>query len=147
MLILFFDSKSVIHHEYVPECQTVNVTFYVQVLKHFCKRIACVGPEMWRNQKFFLLHSNAYPYTATIVQQFLAKKEDTVELSLIFARFKPPWLFRFPKLKLELNGDHYASIEHIQKSVTTKLKAFSISDFALEDRVNQCIRVSGDYFK
>ncbi len=46
MLSFFFDSKGVIHHEYVPEGQTVNATFYVQVLDHLCKRIAHVRPEM-----------------------------------------------------------------------------------------------------
>ncbi len=73
MLILFFDSKVVIHHKYVSEGQTVNVTFYIQVLDCLCKRIACVRPEMWRDRKFFLLHDNACPRTAAIVQQLLAK--------------------------------------------------------------------------
>ncbi len=74
MLILFFDSKGEIHHEYVPEGQTMNATFYVQVLDCLCKRIVCVRPEMWRDWKFFLLRDNVQPHTAVIVQQFLAKK-------------------------------------------------------------------------
>ncbi len=53
MLILFFDSKGVIHHEYVPEDQKVNATFYVTVLDHLCECIARVRPEMWRDRKFF----------------------------------------------------------------------------------------------
>ncbi len=32
MLILFFYNKGVIHHEYVPEGQTVNAMFYIQIL-------------------------------------------------------------------------------------------------------------------
>ncbi len=64
----------------------------------------------------------------------------------------PPDYFAFSKLKLELKGGHYASIEDIRKSVTAKLKAFPISDFAramkrLEDCANERIRVSGDYFE
>ncbi len=74
MLILFFDCKGVIHHAYVPEGQTVNTTFYVQVLDRLCKRIALVRPEMWRDRKFFLLHDNERLHIAAIVQQFLAKK-------------------------------------------------------------------------
>ncbi len=46
MLILFFDSKGVIHYEYLPEGQTVNVIFYFQVLDRVCKPIARVRPEM-----------------------------------------------------------------------------------------------------
>ncbi len=49
MLILFFDSKGVIHCEYVPEGQTVNATFYIQVLNNLCRYIAYVRPEMWRD--------------------------------------------------------------------------------------------------
>ncbi len=72
--------------------------------------------------------------------------------SPIFAGFKPPDYFAFPKLKSELKGDHYALIEDIQKSVTLKLIAFPISDFAramkwLQDHANECIRVSGAYFE
>ncbi len=74
MLILFFDSKCVIHHEYAPEGQTVNATFYVQVLDRLCKHIAHERPEMWRDLKLFLLFDNAGRHTAAIVQQFLAKK-------------------------------------------------------------------------
>ncbi len=66
-LILFFDSKGVIHHGYVPEGQTVNATFYIQVFDHLCKRIAHLRPEMWKDRKFFLLHNNVCPHTAAIV--------------------------------------------------------------------------------
>ncbi len=108
---------------------------------------------MWRDQKFFLLHDNARPHSAAIVELFLAKKGVT-QLS------RPPYspdlipldYFTFPKLKLELKGNHYASIEDIQKSVTMKLKVFSISDCVcymkwLKDHTNECMRVSGDYSK
>ncbi len=69
-----------------------------------------------------------------------------VELRSIFARLNhspPSDYFTFPKLKLELKGDHYASIEDIQKSVTAKLKVLPISEVAramkrLEDSA-ECI--------
>ncbi len=128
MPILFFDSKDVIHHEYVPEGQIVNATFYVQVLNCLCKRIDSVR---WRDWKFLLLHNNARPHIAAIVQQFLAKK-GLAQLShppyLPHLR-APPDYFAFPKLKLELENDRYALIEDIQKSLTAKLKVFPISDF------------------
>ncbi len=102
MLILFFDSKGVIHHRYVPEGKTVNATFYIQVLDHLCKRIACVRPEMWRDRKFFLLHDNARPHLAVIIQQFLAKK-GVAQLSHppYSPDLIPPHLLHFPKIKIE----------------------------------------------
>ncbi len=48
MLILFFDSKGVIHHKYVPEGKTENATFYVNILGCLYKCIARVRAEMWR---------------------------------------------------------------------------------------------------
>ena len=33
MLIVFFDMEGIIHYEYVPQGQTVNQQFYLQVLK------------------------------------------------------------------------------------------------------------------
>ncbi len=68
MPIMFFYSKGVIHHEYVPEGETVNATFYIQVLDHLCEHIVRVKPQMWRDWKFFLLHDNVHPHTAAIVQ-------------------------------------------------------------------------------
>ncbi len=91
---------------------------------------------MWRDQTFFLLHDNARSHTAAIVQQFLAKKgvaqlSHSPDLSV-------PDYSACVKLKLELKSDHYASIEDIQESVTTKLKAFSISDFLARRCVFKC---------
>ncbi len=101
MLTLFFDSKGVIHHEYEPEGQTVNAKFYIQVLDRLCKHIARMRPEMWRNRKSFLLHDNACPHTAAIVQQFLAKK-GVAQLSdpPYLPDLSPPQLFHFPNIKI-----------------------------------------------
>ncbi len=115
MLILFFDSKDVIHHAYVPEGQTVNATFYIKVLDRLCKRIARVKPEMWRDRKFFLLHDNACPHPAVIIQKFFAKK-GVAQLS--HPPYSPdlnphPNYFAFPKLKLKLKDEHYASMKEI----------------------------------
>ncbi len=130
----------------------MNATFYVQVLDHLCKSIAHVRSEMWGDRKFFIFHDNAHSHTATIMPQFLAKKRNgIVESPSYLSDLSPPHpdYFIFPKLNLELKGDH-ASIKDIQKSVTAKLKASPISDFAmkwLEDRANEYIRMLGNYFQ
>ncbi len=41
----------------------------------------------------------------------------------------PPNYFAFPKLKIELKGDGYATISDIQTSVMTKLKTIPTTDF------------------
>ncbi len=103
MLILCFDSKGVIYHEYVPEGKTGNATFYIQVLDRLCKHTARVRPEMWRDRKFFLLHDNACLQTAAIIQQFLAKKGMAQYSHPPYSADlppPPPQLFHFPKIKI-----------------------------------------------
>ncbi len=74
MLILFFDSKEVVHKEFVPESQMVATEFYLKVLGHLLKHIARVRSEVWKIYSFNLLN-NAPAQTATIVQQFLTKNK------------------------------------------------------------------------
>ena len=35
----FFDCHGIVHQEFIPEGQTVNATFYVEVLKHLRDRV------------------------------------------------------------------------------------------------------------
>ena len=39
MLVCFYDSKRIIHHEFVPQGQTVTGSFNLSVLEHLWKRI------------------------------------------------------------------------------------------------------------
>lgn len=46
MLIIFFYIRGVIHHEFVPQGQTINAAFYVEVLKRLRQRVRRVRPEL-----------------------------------------------------------------------------------------------------
>ena len=43
--LCFYDSKGIIHHEFVPEGQTVTGSFYLSVLECLWKRFCRVWPE------------------------------------------------------------------------------------------------------
>jgi hypothetical protein len=45
MLNVFFDAKGIIHHEFVPEKQTVNDQFYEEIIKRLVTRVHCFGSE------------------------------------------------------------------------------------------------------
>ncbi len=77
MLNAFLDSKGLIHHEYVPFGQTVNGTFYSSVLKRLVASIHCMRPEYCEPGSWCLLHNNAKPHTAHIIQQYFAKNQIT----------------------------------------------------------------------
>jgi len=43
---VFFDSQGIVHKEFVPPGQTVNRTFYREVLERLRKRVARVRPSI-----------------------------------------------------------------------------------------------------
>ena len=64
----------------------------------------------------------------------------------------PPAYFLFPKVKLQLKGAMFDTIEEIQKAMTDQLNKISAEDFSnamkkLETRANLCITSNGSYFE
>jgi histone-lysine N-methyltransferase SETMAR len=72
MLICYFDTEGIVHKEFVPPGQTVNVKFYCDVLRRMRENIHCKCPDKWRNISWALHHNNAPAHTSHIVWQFLA---------------------------------------------------------------------------
>jgi histone-lysine N-methyltransferase SETMAR len=70
MLIIFFDSKSVVHKEFVSEGKTVNVEFYIGVTVSLLKRIQRVRPAAFCCRDFFLLHDNAPAHKLQVFANF-----------------------------------------------------------------------------
>ncbi len=54
MLIAFFDSRCMIHIEFVPPGQTMNADFYKCVLDQLLKRIAYVQPDLHASKAWCL---------------------------------------------------------------------------------------------
>ena len=46
MLIVFFDIRGMVHHEFVPEGQTVNKEYYLAVLKCLREKICQKRPDL-----------------------------------------------------------------------------------------------------
>jgi len=75
MLVCFYDSKRIIHHEFVPEGQTVTGNFYLRVLERLWKMIRRVRPDYTASGSWFLVHDNASVHRAVAVQECLARKQ------------------------------------------------------------------------
>ncbi|UYV73070.1 hypothetical protein LAZ67_10001736 [Cordylochernes scorpioides] len=71
MIIVFFDIRGIVHCEFVPQRQTVNSAFYLEVLKRLKRRIARVRTDIKDTVK--LHHDNATSHTAFIITNFLAR--------------------------------------------------------------------------
>jgi len=124
----FFNSKGIVHKEFVPPGQTVNQTFYLQVLERLRNRVKRVRGEI--ADKWFLYHDNAPSHTSFAVRKFLAQNK-------IKALPHPPYspdlvpcdFFLFPKLKTHLKGHHFGTVENVQAAATRTLNNISSEDF------------------
>ena len=129
MLVCFYDSKGIIHHEFVPEGQSVTGSFYLRVLEYLWKRIRCVRPEYSAPGRWSLLHNNAPVHRTVAVQEFLAQKQVCVLHHLPYSPdLSPCDYFLFPKLMLPLKGCLYEDVQDIQAAVTLGLWAIQEED-------------------
>ncbi|UYV85184.1 hypothetical protein LAZ67_X004851 [Cordylochernes scorpioides] len=76
MIIVFFDIRGIVHCEFVPQGQTVNSAFYLEVLRRMKRRIARVRTDIKDTVK--LHHDNATSHTAFIITNFLARSNTPV---------------------------------------------------------------------
>ena len=151
MLIIFFYSKGIVHKEFVPPGQTVNQTFYLQVLERLRNRVRRVRGEI--ADKWFLHHDNAPSHTSFAVREFLAQnKITTLPHPPYSPDLAPCDFFLFPKLKTHLKGHHFGTVENVQAAATRALNNISSEDFLhcyeeWQQRWNRCIRSQGAYFE
>ena len=130
MLITFFNQKSMVHYEFVPEGETVNQHFYQQVLICLHNRVQHSKWELWSDKSWLLHYDNAPAHNAISVRQLLVKKQIT---ALDYPPYSPDlapcdfWVFS--RLKAVMKGTHFSSLEEIKASVMRKLKRLKEDDF------------------
>jgi len=115
MPICFFDSQGIFHKEFAPPGQTVNQTFYWEVLERLRKNVARVRPGIART--WMLHHHNAPCHTAVSIKEFLAEKAFLWFLRPFSPDLSPCDFFLFPRLKNHLKRRHFVTLDNIQKSV------------------------------
>jgi transposase len=121
ILICFFDIRSIIHFESVPEGTTVNQTFYMQMLRRFIVAVRSKRGELWRDRSLIRRHDNAPAHPSLRVTQFLAGKG-------ISGTDHPPYspdlapadFWLFPELKSVLKAKRFSDLEDIKSSVGKK---------------------------
>ena len=66
MIITFFDSKGIVHKEFVPTGQTVNSGFYCEVLWRLRENVQRHRPQLWQERTWLLHHDNAPSHTSVL---------------------------------------------------------------------------------
>ena len=147
----FFDSHGIVHIEFVPPGQTVNHTFYKDVLEWLRKWVQRFRWDI--ADDWVLQHDNTPAHTALSILEFLAKKNIPVLPHPPYSPDQTPCDFcLFPKLKSNLKGHHFGTMEYIQKIVTDELNTLMENDFKYfydqwKKRWNHCVTSLGSYFE
>ncbi|XP_054724253.1 histone-lysine N-methyltransferase SETMAR-like [Uloborus diversus] len=153
LLTVFFDSKGIIHKEFMPEGESVNAAYYLSVLKRLWARIHRVRPEYQNQASWFLLHDNASTHKSLMVRNFLAKKSFVLlNQPPYFPDLAPADFWLLPKLKLAMKGKHIATVSDIQAATTATLRAIPKDGLEecfnkFHDRFQHCIDSKGVYFE
>lgn len=153
MLIVFFDSKGIIHKEFASPGQTITAKYYLEVLKRLMARIHRIRPEYQNENSWCLLHDNAPSHKSIIVSRYLAKHNVCVLNHPPYSPDLAPCDFSlFPKLKMKLKGCYFTDVTDIQITSTRVLE--NVPQPELEhafqsffNRCNRCIEARGDYFE
>jgi hypothetical protein len=106
-MIVFFNIRSVIMIEWVPEGQTVNRKYYLEVLTKLRERVRKKRWDLCKKKSCILHQNHALAHNALAVKQFLADKCIPVLQGPLYSPVLAPCDFSlFPKVKSALKGTH-----------------------------------------
>ena len=153
MVITFFDMKGMIYTHTVPHGQTVNAKYYVEVLHQLMRiHIPQKRPEM-KNGAWKLHHDNARPHVATIVTEFLSKKNvEVIPHPPYSPDLAPCDFYLYPTAKKDLKGRRFGTLQEVLGAVQAILKRMSKNGFQhvfekWQERWAKCIRLNGEYLE
>jgi hypothetical protein len=130
MLIVFFDIRGIVHHEFVPKGQAMNAEFYCNVLCRLREDIQRKQPEMWCTSNWLLHDDNAPSHRALVMREFLAHKGIiTLPCPPYSPDLAPCNFFLFLKMKLQLKGRCFDRVEEIQQESQNVIGTLQEQDF------------------
>jgi hypothetical protein len=100
-LTAFFNSRGLVHKEFVPQGlgQTVHHNVYNGVLESLCKSIQCHRPELWETVNWLILHDIAWLHMALSTKELLSVHQLTALLHAPYSpEMSPDYFFCFSRL-------------------------------------------------
>ena len=145
MLLTFFDIRGSVLYEFVPNGQTVNQVYYLEVLERQ-KR-----PKLFAKNSWILHHDNAPAHTALSVGKFLATKQISVlEHPAYSLDLATQWIFFVPEDKGHTERKAFCWHWWHRSNMTAALKAIQQNQFqnCFEGWTrHRCIASQGEYFE
>ena len=126
----FFDSTGMIYMYWVPTWQTVNKAYYVEVLREFSKRFRRKKQALFKSVQWHFHQDNATVHNSILVRDYLTKMGiKTVPQPPYSQDLAPCDFWLFPKLKENLRGCRYETIEEMKEAVTKVIDTLTQEDF------------------
>ena len=153
MLVIFFDSTGIAHHEFTPKGQTINQEYYKCVLQSLREKVMKKRPALWKDRSWVLHHDTAPAHRAYSIMEFLTKFNIPVLPQPPYSPdIAPADFYLFPKLKFSLKGKRFDSIEDIQANTASVLNTLEKKKFQecfqkWKHRWSRCVQSEGDYFE
>jgi len=114
MLVVFFDWKGIVHHEFVQRGQMVNTQLYQEVSAPMRDPVRRKSPELWENHTRTLHHDNAPTQASLLIRSHMSKHQTFVVPHPPYSPdLAPADFFLFPKTKTTLKGCRFQTIEEI----------------------------------
>ena len=150
---LFLTALCMIYMHWVPTGQTVDKEYCVEVLREFRKKFCRKRPALFKSSQWHFHQDNALVHNSILITDYAIKMGiKTVAHRLYSPDLAPCEFWFFPKLKENLTGCHYETIEEMKEAMTKVIDMLTQEDFhgALQKLLewhNKCIAAGGDYFE
>ena len=118
MFCIFFSTDGIVARIVVPKGQTVTGKYYVN---HVLPKVFENFKEITKRKTvrhLMLQHDNAAPHKANIVKEYLSENKVKILSHPPYSPDLAPCdFFLFPKIKKELGGRSFSSIENLSRAV------------------------------
>ena len=130
LMVPFVDKTVMIYIHLATTGQTVNKEYYVELLREFRRRFRWKRPALFKSAQLHFQHDNAPVHNSILVVDYLNKLGiKTVPQPPYSSDLAPCDFCLFPKLKENLRGCRYETIEEMKEAVVKVIDTLTQEDF------------------
>jgi len=124
------DYNGIVHHEFLPEGQTINKKYYLGVMRRLREAVRQKRKDLWANNSWILHHDNAPSHSAIIIREFLTKNEmNIIQQPSNSSDIAPCDFFLFDRVKKLLRGTRFNSRKEVMEKSKMALMAIPTIEF------------------
>jgi hypothetical protein len=129
VMLIFFYTEGIVHHELVPEDQTVNQHCCVEIPKRLRLAVCRKRPKKRESRAWALYRDNAPSHRAHSIQIFFSTTRHSCgSATTLLSDMAPCDFLLFPKLKMALKGKRF-DIDTIKGNTTKHLSSIPKDSF------------------